>query len=321
MLILQDRRQRKGAGANMNYIHINEQTIKASRVILGCMRIADMSMDDLDKLIHASLEVGVNTFDHADIYGGGMSESKFGEVLATQPQLRDQLFLQSKCGIRAGFYDFSKEHILESVDGILQRLHTDYLNLLILHRPDVLMDMEELAEAFEKLASSGKVLDFGVSNMNPMQIELLQKCTKKHLCVNQLQLSAAHTKMIDEAVNVNMTTDGSPMCTGSVMDYCRLRDIAIQSWSSLQYGFFEGAFLGNNKYPKLNAQLDQLAQKYGVSAGAIAIAWILKCPAVKQAVVGTTKPSRIAELAAASEITITRQEWYQIYTSAGNQLP
>lgn len=305
----------------MKYININEQEIRASQVILGCMRIADMSAGDLDELIHASLEAGINTFDHADIYGGGASESRFGEVLAEQPGLREKMFIQSKCGIRENCYDFSADYILKSADGILQRLHTDYLNLLILHRPDVLMDTDEVAEAFEKLASSGKVLDFGVSNMNPMQIELLQRCTKKHLCVNQLQLSAAHTKMIDEAVNVNMTTEGACMCTGSVMDYCRLRDIAIQSWSSLQYGFFEGSFLGSSKYPRLNEELARLGEKYGVSAGAIAIAWILKCPAVKQAVIGTTKPSRAAELAAAGEVTLTRAEWYQIYTSAGNRLP
>lgn len=305
----------------MKYISINQQEMKASQVVLGCMRIAGMSTDELDRLIEGSLEVGVNTFDHADIYGGGMSESKFGEVLTGKPGLREKLFLQSKCGIREGRYDFSREYILESVDGILKRLHTDYLNLLILHRPDVLMDTDEVAEAFEELAASGKVLDFGVSNMNPMQIELLQKCTGKHLCVNQLQFSAAHTKMIDEAFNVNMTTEGAAVCTGGIMEYCRLHDIAIQSWSSLQYGFFEGTFLGSEKYPELNAQLDRLAEKYKVSAGAIAIAWILKCPAVKQAVVGTTKASRIAELAAASEITLTRQEWYQVYTSAGNQLP
>lgn len=305
----------------MKYININDQSIKASEIILGCMRIADMSTNDLDHLIHTSLEAGINTFDHADIYGGGMSENKFGEVLTGQPGLRDKMFIQSKCGIREGYYDFSADYILKSVDGILQRLQTDYLNLLILHRPDVLMDTDEVAEAFEKLASSGKVLDFGVSNMNPMQIEVLQRCTKKHLCVNQMQLSAAYTKMIDEAVNVNMDSEAGAMCTGSVMDYCRLRDIAIQSWSSLQYGFFEGSFLGSDKYPELNEQLRQLGEKYGVSAGAIAIAWILKCPAVKQAVIGSTKPSRIAELAAASEVTLSRAEWYQIYTSAGKRLP
>lgn len=305
----------------MKHVNINEQKTRASQVILGCMRIADMNTGDLDQLIHTSLEAGINTFDHADIYGGGMSEYKFGEVLSEQPGLREKMFIQSKCGIREGLYDFSADYILKSVDGILQRLQTDHLNLLILHRPDVLMDTEEVAEAFEKLASSGKVLDFGVSNMNPMQIELLQSCTEKHLCVDQLQLSAAYTKMIDEAINVNMETEGAAMCTGSVMDYCRLRKIAIQSWSSLQYGFFEGSFLGSEKYPELNGLLAQLGEKYGVSAGAIAIAWILKCPAVKQAVIGTTKPSRVKELAAASEVTLDRAEWYQIYTSSGKRLP
>lgn len=293
----------------------------ASLVVLGCMRIAQMEHDQLEQLIQKCLEMGINTFDHADIYGDGKSETIFGNILKEQPTLRNQMFIQSKCGIRKGMYDFSKKYILESTDGILKRLHTEYLDLLILHRPDILMDPEEVAEAFDALKKTGKVRSFGVSNMNMMQIELLQNYINDKLTVNQLQLSLAHTLIIDECINVNMPDEPGQMRTGSILDYCRLKGIGIQSWSPLQYGFFEGTFLGNEKYPELNTKLDALAEKYGVTAGAIAIAWILRIPGVAQAVVGTTKSDRIAELSKAAEIKLTRKEWYELYLSAGNRLP
>ncbi|MCD7736389.1 MAG: aldo/keto reductase [Lachnospiraceae bacterium] len=295
--------------------------VDASAVVLGCMRIAQMEKKKLAELINIALDCGVNTFDHADIYGGGKSEELFGQVLAETPSLREKLFIQSKCGIRSEMYDFSKEHILNSVDGILKRLNTDYLDLLILHRPDILMDANEVAEAFDRLAAQGKVRRFGVSNMNPMQIALLQSAQKEKLAVNQLQLSLAHTFILDEGVNVNMPDTSGMVSSGSVLDYCRLNEIGIQSWSSLQYGFFEGTFLGNEKYPELNRQLDLLAEKYEAAPGAIAIAWILRIPGVNQAVIGTTKTDRVRELAEASEIKLTGKEWYELYLSAGNRLP
>jgi predicted oxidoreductase len=294
---------------------------KVSSIVLGCMRIAQMEHDQLGQLIHRCLETGINAFDHADIYRGGQSEANFGKILEEQPALRNQMFIQSKCGICRGMYDFSKNHILESVDGSLKRLHTDYLDLLILHRPDLLMEPEEVAEAFDILKKTGKVRSFGVSNMNMMQIELLQNYINDKLAVNQLQLSLAHTLMLDEGFNVNMPDVPGQMHTGGILDYCRLKGIGIQSWSPLQYGFIEGTFLGSEKYPELNARLDALAEKYNATSGAIAIAWILRIPGVVQAVIGTTKPDRITELSKAMNIKLTKKEWYELYLSAGNRIP
>lgn len=294
---------------------------KASSIVLGCMRIAGMETGALDQMIHTAIEENVRVIDHADIYGGGNSEKLFGTVLKVQPSLREELFIQSKCAIRPGVYDFSKDYILESVDGILDRLNTEYLDRLVLHRPDVLMEPEEVAEAFDILKANGKVRGFGVSNMNSMQIELLQRSLNQKIEVNQFQLSLAHTLIIDEGLNFNMPDTLGQMHTGSVLEYCRLNKIDIQTWSSLQYGFFEGTFLGSDKYPELNKKLDELAEKYGVTNGAIAIAWLLRIPGVNQAVVGTTKSSRIREMAKADQVAMTRKEWYELYLSVGNRLP
>lgn len=305
----------------MNNIEITPLSIKASGIIIGCMRISSLNQKEIQELVESALDAGINTFDHADIYGGGKCEELFGSLLTQKPELREKIFLQSKCGIRDGYYDFSGEHILQSVDGILKRLHTDYLDLLILHRPDILMEAEEVSDAMYTLKKAGKVREFGVSNMNPMQIELIKKYYKGKIAVNQLQFSAAHTCIVDEGINVNMMSVPGQMHSGSILDYCRINDIVIQSWSSLQYGFFEGTFLENEKYPKLNEVLRRLAEKYGVTNGAIAIAWILRCPGIGQAVVGTTNIARIRQLAKAADINLTRKEWYEIYLSAGNRLP
>lgn len=305
----------------MDYVEISSGSVKASGIVLGCMRIGGLSQKRVQELVEAAVHAGINTFDHADIYGGGKCEEAFGEFLMQRPGMREEIFLQSKCGICEGYYDFSGEHILKSADGILRRLHTDYLDLLILHRPDVLMEAEEMADAMYALKREGKVREFGVSNMNPVQIELIKKYYKGKIAVNQLQFSAAHTCIIDEGINVNMPSEAGCMHTGSILDYCRWNDIVIQSWSSLQYGFFEGTFLGNEKYPKLNAVLDRLAEKYGVTNGAIAIAWILRCPGIGQAVIGTTGCERVWQLAKAADVKLTRKEWYEVYLSAGNRLP
>ena len=292
-----------------------------SEVVLGCMRTSQMTQKDLRGLIDTSLENGITSFDHADIYGGGQSEALFGQVLAEDPALRQKMYIQSKCAIRKGLYDFSKDHILESVDGILKRLNTEYLDCLLLHRPDALMEPEEVADAFAQLKASGKVRRFGVSNMNSAQIELLQSYTDEKLAVDQLQLSIAHSLIVDEGLNVNMADAPGQMHAGSILEYCRLKKVGIQSWSSLQYGFFEGTFLGSDKYVELNRKLDTLSDKYNVTSGAIAIAWILRIPGVAQAVIGTTKAARVKELAKAGSITLTREEWYELYLSAGNRLP
>jgi len=231
------------------------------------------------------------------------------------------MILQTKVGIRQGSFDFSKEHILNAVDGSLKRLRTDHLDVLLLHRPDALVEPEEVAEAFTILETSGKVKYFGVSNQNPMQIELLCKFVKQKIHFNQLQLSITNTGMIDAGINVNMQIDQSINRDGSILDYCRLKYIIIQPWSPFQYGFFEGAFLDNPKFPELNQTINAIAKDKGVTNTAIAIAWLLRHPAHMQPILGTTSPDRVKDSCQASGITLTREEWYQIYLAAGNKLP
>ncbi len=305
----------------MNTIKIARSDLDVSEIALGCMRIASMSNQDIATLIHTALDAGITFFDHADIYGGGMSEEKFAEALDMTPRLRDTMILQSKVGIRKGFFDFSKEHILSAVEGSLKRLRTDHLDVLLLHRPDALVEPEEVAEAFTILHDSGKVTYFGVSNQNPMQIELLTKCVKQPLIINQLQLSITNTGMIDAGLNVNMKVDSSIDRDGSILDYCRLKDITIQPWSPFQYGFFEGVFLDNDKFPELNTQITTIAAERGVTNTAIAIAWLLRHPARMQPILGTTNPTRVKDACKASDVRLTRQEWYAIYVAAGNTLP
>ena len=305
----------------MNTIKIARSDLDASEIALGCMRIASLSNQDIATLIHTALDAGITFFDHADVYGGGKSEEKFAEALDMTPRLRETMILQSKVGIRKGSFDFSKEHILEAVEGSLNRLRTDHLDVLLLHRPDALVEPEEVAEAFTILHDSGKVKYFGVSNQNPMQIELLTKYVKQPLIINQLQLSITNTGMIDAGINVNMKIDSSIVRDGSILDYCRLKEITIQPWSPFQYGFFEGVFLDNDKFPELNAQINTIAASRGVTNTAIAIAWLLRHPARMQPILGTTNPTRVKDACKASDVKLTRQEWYAIYLAAGNKLP
>jgi len=311
----------------LKQIAIGSEKKLGSAVVQGCMRIADMPEEAVDRLIKTDLENGVTFFDHADVYTDGACEALFGKVLAKQPGLRDKITLQTKCGIVRGngdhnkAFDFSKEHLLETVNASLQRLQTDHVDYLLLHRPDALVEPEEVAAAFDQLHSEGKVLHFGVSNQNPYQIELLKKSVRQPLEINQLQLSIKFTGMIDEGLNVNMTVGGASVRDGSILDYCRLNDVTIQAWSPFQYGFFEGVFLDNPKFPELNKEIDKVATKYGVSNNAIAVAWILRHPAEMQVILGTTNVSRIAASAKGADITLTRQEWYDIYQAAGNKLP
>ncbi len=295
--------------------------IPASAISLGCMRISGMSKKDAEKLLRTAIDEGINFFDHADIYGGGKSEEVFADALSDTPSLRDKILIQSKCAIHDGIYDFSKEHILKSVEGSLKRLKTDHLDFLLLHRPDTLMEPEEVAEAFSQLKSSGKVLHFGVSNQKPLQMELLNRCLDEKLLVNQLQLSLCHTGMMDSGLNVNMQIDRARDLDGSVLEYCRLNQVTIQAWSPFQYGFFEGVFIGSEKFPELNKALDRLAEQYNVTPSAIAIAWILRHPAKIQAILGTTNAQRVKDICKASEVELTRMEWYELYKAAGNQLP
>ncbi len=290
-------------------------------VALGCMRIAGKTRTEAEKIVATAMDNGINFFDHADIYGGGNSERIFAQAVKDLGISRDKMIVQGKCAIHDGLYDFSKEHILKSVDGILERLDTDYLDTLLLHRPDSLMEPEEVAEAFTKLQKEGKVRFFGVSNANGGQMALLQKYCKQKIAADQLQLSIAFTPMIDSGFNVNMQNDAAVNREAGVLEYCRYNDITIQAWSPLQYGFFEGCFIGSEKYPALNAKLTEIAAKYGVSESTIAIAWILRHPANMQAIVGSMNPQRIVEFAKAGDVTLTRKEWYELYVSAGNVMP
>ena len=239
-----------------------------------------------------------------------------------KPSVREKFILQSKCGIVPGkMYDFSKEHILSSVDDILKRLNTEYLDVLVLHRPDALVEPEEVAQAFNILKTSGKVNHFGVSNHKPSQIELLQKYIDEPLVTNQLQFSITNSSMIESGMEVNMTTQGAVDRDGSVLDYCRLHDITIQTWSPFQYGFFEGVFLGNDKFPELNKVIDEIAEKYAVTNTTIVAAWILRHPAKMQLIAGTMNEKRLEEICAAADITLSREEWYRIYLAGGHLLP
>lgn len=308
----------------MRYITLGQDDKELSEIVLGMMRIKDKSVKEVEELVETALSVGINAFDLADIYGRGRCEELLGLVLKNRPDLREKMWIQSKCGIRIEeftYFDFSKDYIIKSVDGILQRLKIDHLDSLLLHRPDALMESDQVAEAFDLLYKQGKVRDFGVSNQNPMMMELLKKDVKQPLAVNQLQLSAAFTPGFESAFHVNMEDSQAAMRDGSIFEYCKLHDVVIQAWSVLQFGYFKGNFVGNEKFQALNQVLDRLAIKYGVTSSTIAISWILRYPAKMQAVVGTTNPKHLREVSRAANFSLTRKEWYEIYLASGNNLP
>ncbi|GMK47996.1 aldo/keto reductase [Paenibacillus glycanilyticus] len=306
----------------MRTIKLGSTALEVPVVAVGCMRINSLDKAGAERFVQTALEQGANFFDHADIYGAGTCEEIFAEAIHMNDSVRENIILQSKCGIKPGvMFDFSKEHILASTDAILKRLKTDYLDILLLHRPDALVEPDEVAEAFDRLESSGKVRHFGVSNQNPMQIELLKKSVKQPIVANQLQLSITNANMISNGINVNMENSSAINRDGSILDYCRLHDITVQPWSPFQYGFFEGVFLGNDKFPELNKAIDAIAGKYDVSNTTIAIAWLLRHPANMQPVIGSMNIERLKDCVKAADITLTREEWYEIYRAAGNILP
>lgn len=306
----------------MKTIKLGHSGMQVPVVAVGCMRINRLKAKEAERFVKTALDLGANFFDHADIYGGGECESVFSKAVHMNSVVRDRMMLQSKCGIRPGIaFDFSKDHILKSVEGSLKRLNTDYLDVLLLHRPDALVEPEEVAEAFDTLHASGKVRHFGVSNQNPMQMELLKRHVRQPIVANQLQLSITNATMISQGHHVNMLDDFAVNRDGSVLDYCRLHDITIQPWSPFQYGMFEGVFLDNKKFPKLNAKIDEIAGKYGVTNTTITMAWLLRHPAAMQPVTGTMNIERLKDCVKAAEIRLTREEWYEIYLAAGNVLP
>ncbi len=306
----------------MKKIKLGNSGVAVPVIAVGCMRLLDLESGQIEALVKNSMDIGLNFFEHADIYGRTECERQFGEVLAKEPSLREKMILQSKCGIVPGQrFDFSKEYILESVDGILSRLQTEYLDMLVLHRPDTLVEPEEVAEAFDILVASGKVRNFGVSNHKPMQIELLKKYVKQPLLANQLQFSIPASTMVTAGLEANMPTDGAVDRDGEVLDYCRVNDITIQTWSPFQIPGWKGVFIDSAEYPELNTKMQELAEKYNVTKTAIATAWILRHPANMQVVAGTTKFSRLEEMVSACDVKLTRDEWYGLYMAAGNILP
>ncbi|MCR4744003.1 MAG: aldo/keto reductase [Lachnospiraceae bacterium] len=308
----------------MQTLTITSGPENVSRIILGCMRMPALSAEDAAKMIETACELGINYIDHATCYGAGEAETRFAEAMALTDIKREDLIIQSKCGIRTDekTFDWRKSNIIESVDGILKRLKTDYLDVLLLHRPDLLFDPEQVAEAFDELEAAGKVRTFGVSNTMPMQIELLKKFVKQPLKINQLQLSLEQSQLIDQDLYMNnKTTEMSVMRDGGALDYCRLNDITIQAWSPLQVGMFKGNFVDNPEFPELNAVLGKLAEKYGVTKTAIAIAWILRHPAKMQVIAGTMNPVHLTEMVEACKVELTHEEWYELYLSSGKFLP
>lgn len=306
----------------MTKFKVSNSELTVPSIISGCMRFGEFSTEQMISFIHKALENGINFFDHADIYAGGKSEEIFGKALKTDKSIkREDLIIQSKCGIRQGFFDFSKEHILESVDKILSRLNAEYLDVLLLHRPDALMEPEEVASAFDKLYEQGKVRNFGVSNQNPMQMELLKKYVNQPLIFNQLQFSIPVSNMIAQGLEVNMDSEGASNRDGSILDYCRLNEIIIQAWSPFQKPNWKGCFLNDDENPVLNSAINEICEKYNATQTQIAAAWILRHPAKMQVIAGTTSESRLSEIAKATEIKLTRPEWYKLYLAAGHILP
>ena len=309
----------------MKYLHIENSDLLVSNLVLGCMRLPARSYREAETLVWSAVDAGVNFFDHADIYGNGEAETLFGRVLKANPSLRGRMLIQSKCGIVRGkntaYYDFSKKHILEAVEGSLARLGVETLDVLLLHRPDALMDPMTVAQAFRELRESGKVRYFGVSNFNAGQLALLRNYAPYPILFNQLQMSVVHCPMIDAGLNVNRTNPEAADRDGSTLDYCRLNGITIQAWSVMMALAGEGTFLNHPKYGALNDTLETLGKEYGLAPNAMAVAWLLRHPAKIQAVAGTTSPEHLAELAAASEVRISREHWYDIYTAAGKIVP
>ncbi len=305
----------------MKKIKFGSSDLQVAAVVLGCMRMKET--ENPVEIIETAYENGIDFFDHADIYADGDCETIFGRTLKESSIKRENIHIQTKCGIRKGFFDFSKEHIIESVEGSLRRLGVDYIDTLLLHRPDTLVEPEEVAAAFDQLESAGKVIHFGVSNQKPMQIELLRKSVKQPLLANQLQFGVMHTGMIDQGLHENMVDEASVDHDDSILDYSRLKDMTIQAWSPYQFqiGSFKGVFMGNKNFPKLNAKLEEIAEAHNITPNGLAASWILRHPANMQVIAGTMNVGRIKEIAQAADVVLSREEWYDIYRTAGNILP
>ncbi|RMC47195.1 aldo/keto reductase family oxidoreductase [Lactobacillus sp. ESL0230] len=313
----------------MKQIKIGNTEFSSSALALGIMRMNKLNIDSAVKTLETAHDVGINYIDSADVYGHGKSETVFGNALKNSSLKREDFYIQSKTGIyeeptlnyKTTRYDFSKNYIIKSVDGILSRMQIDYLDGLLLHRPDALMDPAEVGAAFDELQQDGKVRHFGVSNFNPRQVDLLQAGISQKLLINQLQFSIMHTGPIDFNIHTNMTDNRSIDHDRGIFDYSRLHQMTIQAWSPFQYGQIEGNFIGNPKFPQVNDTLEKLAKLKGCSKNAIAAAWILRYPANIQVIIGTMTPEHIIDSAKGADIELSAQEWYDLYLAAGNDLP
>lgn len=297
-----------------------------SKMGLGCMRIASKSDEELDELIRTALDEGINFFDHADIYGHSQCEKKFGDVLKRHPEWRQEMVIQTKCDIVPKYeggqrYDTSREHILDAVHKSLEKLQCGYIDILLLHRPDALMDPVETAQTFKELKDEGLVHYFGVSNHSAGAIARLQKELDFPLVVNQMQLSIVHSYLLDAGFGINMAEPQSLLHDDGVLNWCLAHDMTVQTWCPLQASWEDGTFIGNPKYPKLNEILENLAEKYHVTRAAIALAWILRIPGAVMPIIGTTSPGHLKESIAALDVHLSRQEWYDLYAAQGKLLP
>jgi len=316
----------------MKKMQLGKTSLQVSRIGLGCMRLSD-SREEAMATVQAALDQGIDFFDHADIYGRGRREEVFSALWERQPGLRSRVVVQSKCGIRhpgepsaraPKRYDFSYEHIVRSVEGSLRRLKTDYLDVLLLHRPDALVEPEEVARAFDELQQAGKVRYFGVSNHTAAQIQLLQAYVTQPLVANQVELSVTHAWLINDGVVFNRN-EPDPVARGDgTIEYCRLQRITIQAWSPLARGEIAGKPLSapDARTERTAALIGQVAEEKGVSREAIAIAWLLRHPAHIQPIVGTTNPRRVAAVCQADEVDLSREEWYSLFEAGrGGALP
>lgn len=302
----------------MKKIFLGGSGIEASEMALGCMRICRKPMEETEKLILTAVDEGINYFDHADVYGFGASEECFGKILKQNPGLRSKIFLQTKCTLirdaeKTLYLDTSKEHILKSVDKSLRRLGTDYIDTFMLHHPDTLIEPEEVAEAFDILQSNGKVRHFGVSNFKTMDLQFLQSYLNQKLIVNQMQLSVAHTEVIDSNNSIKLNDEDNVEHSGSILTYMRMKKMTLQAWSPFQVRFYGGVFMNDASYPSLNQVASRMAEEKGVSVSALAIAWILRHPAKIQPMIGTTNAERLKDICRASEVELNRAEWYELY--------
>jgi predicted oxidoreductase len=327
----------------MKTMQLGSTPLEVSRIAYGCMRlggswdradpISDLAQREAIAAIRTALDEGINFFDHADIYRWGKSEEVFAAIWTEVPHLREKIIVQSKCGIvmagarpesTVGQFDFSYEHIIRSVEGSLKRLQTDYLDVLLLHRPDPLVEPEEVARAFDDLHTSGKVRTFGVSNHTAAQLRYLKHSLDQPIVANQLEVSLLHTHLIDEGIVFNQDQPERIMRGEGTLEYCRQHNITIQVWAPFKKG---AVITGESDPPSAEAQsvaqlIGELAQTKGVSKEAIALAWLLKHPAKMQVIIGTTKPERIKASCEADGVELTRDEWYRLFIAGrGDRMP